>query len=562
MADASAAPGWWSDRLERWLLALAVLLGGTLSVLAALNQPYNQNEWVQIAPYDSWDPAVVTSGTRQPPLDPILGALVQHAVGVGQLQQRLVPVAAGIGSLVVMALLLRRFGLHLHGVLALWLMATAPIFLRYNAYARPYALPLFLMLLCAYAGSRWLDGDGRRWLVPAVGGALLLPLARVPEPVVFLGSSCLVLVLAGWRRWVARGRAWGLAGGFLAALASVGALTTLTLSRETTASTGSSLIDLDPGRALDRIPTGLRDLRDFLAPLYAEWFPWWPLTVLVVVVAVALPSSRRRLATTWWWLPLVLAPLVFLAAYHSVNPYPLDERHYRIRFAYFWVPPLVVLVAVTSEALSRHVRKVGAWLGPVLVAALLVSQLPMTYRVLTENDAVDVEQVAAIAEDQLPDDAVLLYDGPSPDGHWRQPFFGGPRWFDGPQPRIVTPARIAAGRATVGENAGPVHLVVLATPCVDSVACGLPHPPDRRGHRVGGHRAPRPVHRLCAHRRPGRPRRGHRGAGGARRRLRPGLGRGRRAGGRAAQGRSRPGSMKPMRRRRSPPATGRARRAC
>ncbi len=196
-----------------------------------------------------------------------------------------------------------------------------------------------------------------------------------------------------------------------------------------------------------------------------------------MVLAFALPSSRRRLVTTWWWLPLVLAPLAFLAAYHSVNPYPLDERHYRIRFAYFWVPALVVLVAVTSEAVSRHARRAAAWAGPVLVGVLLVSQLPTALRVVTENDAVDVRQVATIAEERLPDDAVVLYDGPSPDGHWRQPFFGGPRWFDGTRPRIVTPARIAAGRATVAERAGPVHLVVLDAPCVDSVACDSPDHP-------------------------------------------------------------------------------------
>src|SRR5665809_37532 len=125
MAEAPAAPGWWNDRLEQLLLALAVVVGAALSVLAAVDQPYNQNEWVQIAPYDSWDPAVVTSGTRQPPLDPILGALVQHVLGVGQLQQRVIPVMAGIGSLVVMALLLRRLGLRLHGVVAPGVMANA-----------------------------------------------------------------------------------------------------------------------------------------------------------------------------------------------------------------------------------------------------------------------------------------------------------------------------------------------------------------------------------------------------------------------------------------------------
>ena len=483
MAEPTTTPGWWTDRFERALYAVGVALGAVLAVLTALNQPYNQNEWVQIQPYDSWDPEVVTSGTRQPALDPLLGALVQHAVGVGQLQQRLVPVACGILSLVLMALLLRRLGLHVHGVVALWFMATAPVFLRYSAYARPYALPLLLMLLCAYAGSRWLDGGGRGWLVVSVGGALLLPLARVPEPVAFLGSAALILVLAGWRRWLIRARAWWLGGGILAVLASVGALTVLELGSQTAAGSGNSLIDLDLGRALDRVPTGLQDLSDFVAPLYGEWFPWWPLTLLFVVLAVALPSSRHRLttrrwiSTTWWWLPLVLAPLAFLVAYHSVNPFPLDQRHYRIRFAYFWVPSLVVVVAVTSEAVSRHARKAAAWAGPALAAVLLVSQLPSSYEVVTENDAVDVQQVAAIAEDRLPPDAVLIYDGPSPDGHWRQPFFGGPRWFAGPHARVVTSTKMAAGRAAIGGAAGPIYLVVLDAPCVDSVACDSPDRP-------------------------------------------------------------------------------------
>ncbi len=95
MAEAATTPGWWNDRLEKLLYAVGIALGGVLAVLTALNQPYNQNEWAQIQPYDSWDPAVVTGGTRQPPLDPLLGALVQHLTGVGQLQQRIVPIVCG-----------------------------------------------------------------------------------------------------------------------------------------------------------------------------------------------------------------------------------------------------------------------------------------------------------------------------------------------------------------------------------------------------------------------------------------------------------------------------------
>lgn len=462
---------WWSDRLELVLHGVAVLLGGVLAVLTALNQPYNQNEWVQIAPYDSWDPAVVTSGTRQPPLDPILGSLVQHAVGVGHLQQRIVPIACGVGLMVVMAALLRRLRLGPHGVLALFVMATAPVFLRFAAYTRPYALPAFLMLLCVWAATRWLDTGRRRWLVAAVVAGFLLPLSRVPEPVVFLGSSVVLLVLAGWRRWLPRREAWWLGGGWLLALVSVGATSALALGSHTAKRTGRSLIDLDPGNALARLPTGLRELRDYVLPLYADWFPWWPVTVLVVVLALALPTSRRNLLRTWWWWPLLLAPLAFLVAYHTVNPFPLDVRHYRIRFAYFWIPPLVVLVALASQAVARSWRRAGAWAGPLLVVALLVSQLPTTWRVLTDNDTVDLGQAAATIERELPADAVVIYDGPAPIGYWRQPFFGSSRLFEGPHARVVTPNRIAAGRVDVGAAAGPVHLLLLDSTCVNSVAC-------------------------------------------------------------------------------------------
>lgn len=484
MSETTAAPGWWNDRLERLLLALGVLLGAGLSVRAAVNQPYNQNEWAQIAPYDSWNPGVVTSGTRQPPLDPLLGALAQHAFGTGQLQQRVVPVLAGIGSLILVGLLLYRLRLHIHGTVALWFMATAPLFLRYNAYTRPYALPLMLMLLCAYAGSRWLDDDDgrRRWLVAAVGASFLLPLTRVPEPVVFLASSVLLLLVGGWRHWLPRRRARQLAGGMVVAMVSVGAVSIIRLSGATATRTGQSIIDLDPGRAVDRLPTGMRELWNFVLPLYGDWFPWWPMTLLVIGLALLLPGSRRILTSnlrgTWWWLPLVLGPLVFLMAYHTVNPYPLDERHYRMRFAYFWVPSLTVLVALASYGLNTVLRRAGVWVGPLLVAALVASQLPMTAYVLTRNDTIDVAAAASLVERELPNDALVIYDGPSRVGYWRQPFFGGSRYFeDEDHPRVLAnTTKIAGGSIRVAEDAGPVYLLLIDGACVSTVACDAPEP--------------------------------------------------------------------------------------
>ena len=460
-------------RAERFGYPAAVALGAALMVITAINQPYNQNEWAQIATYDSWDPRVVASGTRQPPLDPLLGALVQHLLGVGQLQQRLVPVLCGVGSMLLMVGLLRRLRLGDAGVLALFFMATSPLFLRYSAYIRPYALPVFLLLLAAYAGTRWLDKRRRRWLVTAVAAAFLLPLSRVPEPVAFLLTSALVLGIIGWRTPDLRRRTWSLAGGFLVALVTVGAVTTVALSHEPT-STGQPLIDLNPVHALHRLPHGLHELRVFVLPLYADWFPWWPLTVLVVLVAALVPLSRRTLLHTWYWLPLVVGPLAFLVAYHSVNTFPLVIREYRPRFAYFWLPSLTVLVAVAAHAVGQARLRHARWVGLGLVGVLLVSQLPTTWKVLTTNHAADVGEAAAVIQDVVPDDGVVIYDGPSPIGFWRQPFFGTPRYFTGDHAKVVNAWSIAGGKEGVTKADGPVYLLVLAGRCVYSVACDAP----------------------------------------------------------------------------------------
>jgi hypothetical protein len=91
-----------------WGYLSAVVTGSILIVITGLHQPLNQNEIQQIRPYGSMDVHAIVSATRQPPLDPLVGALLQAVLGKGLWQQRLLPILAGIGSLVFLALLLRR----------------------------------------------------------------------------------------------------------------------------------------------------------------------------------------------------------------------------------------------------------------------------------------------------------------------------------------------------------------------------------------------------------------------------------------------------------------------
>ncbi|MBA2528356.1 MAG: glycosyltransferase family 39 protein, partial [Euzebyales bacterium] len=135
-----------------------MVVGTALIVCAGWRQPYNQNELQQLNVYGADTIAEIVGGTRQPPLDPLLGAGVQRLAGVGQLQQRLVPMLAGAGTLIVLSAVFLRAGMGAAGAAGVWLLATAPLMVRYSAYARPYALPVLLMVLLVYFTQRWLAG--------------------------------------------------------------------------------------------------------------------------------------------------------------------------------------------------------------------------------------------------------------------------------------------------------------------------------------------------------------------------------------------------------------------
>lgn len=470
-----------APRLRAVVDVLVVLAGGALIWLTALQQPYNQNEWVQVEPYGS-DLRSAVSGTRQPPLDPLLGALVQRLVGVGQIEQRLVPVLSGVGTLALVTVLVRRWRLGWGGTLGVVFLATAPLFVRYSAYARPYALPLFLMVACAAVGTRWLETGRYRWLVLATVLAAALPLARVPEPTVFLTTGVLALFVAGTvERWPLT-RAWALGAALLLGLVTSGTAMLLALLAQTSTSQGQSLVD--PLGVLDRFGPALTAVQQSVLPLYAEWFPWWPLTLAVVGLALVVGSTRRQLLGSWWWLPLVAGTLVFLAAFLLVVPEGL--RDYRVRFAYFLTPALAVVVAVVARwGLSR-----AWWLRvPVvgLVTALVVSQLPLTRWVLTEDEAVDFQRAGAVLAEEVPADSLVVLDGPGPVGTWRQAFIGRGRGYLPAGHHVVTANQLTRTRLEDLSATAPVYLLVMDAACTSNVACS-DAPDDDWDGRLEGYR--------------------------------------------------------------------------
>ena len=458
--------------LDPWWYVGAVVMGAVLCVLAALNQPFNQNELKQMRPYGSNDLSKITSGTRQPPLDPLLGSLVQHLLGEGQLRQRLVPVLAGIGMLVVMGLLLYRLGVGLAGAFGLWVMATAPLLVRYSAYTRPYALPLFLSVLFVYAAQRWLDDRSKGWLALAALAAAAVPLSRVPEPTIFLATTAATFA---WMAW--RGRlAWSQAGPLVAIPVGALALVGYPMYRSL-AGQSENIWDPSPSGVIDRFPGGVHEILTGLLPLLSTWMPWWPLTALVIIASLVIPDVRRRLLRWWFVWPLLAAPVVFVLAYHFLNPFPFDIRPYRPRMAMFFVPGIGLMVV----ALASTVAEASAWSGrarigvAAFLAATLVGQLPGTASVLLENEAADFEQAAYVLTHELPSDAIVLYDTASPIGRWHQPFTAKIRYM-GRKPYVGQVSKLATAPQSVPEN-GPVYLLFLDSECAFSVVCDEPPAP-------------------------------------------------------------------------------------
>jgi hypothetical protein len=443
----------------------AVGVGSVLMVAAAINQPYNQNELQQMAPYGSDSIGRIINGTRQPPLDPLLGALVQHLLGEGQLRQRLVPVVAGIGTLVLMSLLLRRLGMGGAGAFGVWVLATAPLMVRYSAYTRPYALPLFLMMVFVYAAQRWLDDRRqRRWLVLTAAAAAAMLFTRLPEPTVFLVTTAAVLAWFAHRGRYSWSQAWPLVAISIGALVLVGYPEFQSLS-------SAGVADLSPAGIASRFGSGMHKVATFVLPLLASWLPWWPVTLLVIVTAVVLSMARRQLARWWFFWPALMPPVAFVFAYELTTAFNI--LRYRPHFAYFFLPAYVLVVVALARALKdpgAMSQRLRVGVG-VLLGAALLSQLPATANALLNNEAADYGQAADVLTHDIPADAIVLYDNPNPAGMWRAQFLSEPRYM-GTSPLVIAVRNLARYPRELPAQ-GPVYVLVLDSQC-GTVVCDFP----------------------------------------------------------------------------------------
>jgi hypothetical protein len=449
-------------RTGLWWYAPPIAVGTLLILWAAWFQPYHQNELLQISTYGADSFSDMVGATKPPPeLDQILGGYVQHLLGPGDLRQRLVELLAGIGTLLFTAGILRRLRLGPPGTVGLWFLALSPLFIRYSAYARPYSVPLMLMVAFVYVVLRWHDRPRWGWLLAVGIVAAALPLARVTESSIFLALAAVSLLIQGlWKRmpWA---RVWPI----LAVIAGALLAVALPLTRIAEAEFGETA-NTNPLAAITDVGPQATRLFTFFPQVLALVFPWWPLVLAAVLTAFVVPVSRRAIVGWWATVPLLGTGLLWAIVFHlTVTANPDSGFVYRDRMAYFFVPGVsfvLAFLAAGAAQIAGSQRVLGRLLFAVPVVAV-VSQLPMTFEIATTKQEPDWQIGAAIVKDE-PRDAFVVFDHPRPPGAWRQKYYAYPRYLNPENRRLASVSAlgpIEKEATRPGREVGDINVVLL-----------------------------------------------------------------------------------------------------
>jgi len=369
-------------------------------LVAAAEEPYHFDELKQVSIYalPMADVLEASSLLEQPPLDVMLNSLAQKTLlGVGDVRQRFLSVVFGIGSLILIALLSVRAKFTSAGtVMAMGVMALTPLAIGLTAYARPYALPLFLSLGFLWLSDVWIR-DGRGWsFALLVVVALLLPWTRLVEPAILLVSMAVVaLVFLVRRENPTRSVA-------LLSVSAVGIagsiVVTLMLSEELSDRTAFGTDFLDRiGRIFTDVP-----------PTIPMVFPYWSILVGLVLVGLFYRPTRTLLKPLWWWWVLVATSLGFVAAFFVATP---ASQPFAARYMFTLIPTIAVLTgAVVSGVLASNAHWVLRYTSVGLALVAVLWGAAGTWHELTTHSRADWKAASRVLMEDLPEGTMIIYD--------------------------------------------------------------------------------------------------------------------------------------------------------
>jgi hypothetical protein len=435
-----------------WLVASGLgLLLLTLSLgLAVLDEPYHIDELRQVSYYDLTFSEVAESALTQdqPPLDYWIGKAIRLIIGrPSDAGERLPAAAFSLAAALGISGLLFWSGRLSVVWVPLSIAGLSPLFLAFGAYARPYALPLALMVGFIVSADWW--RRARRWpaLLFTFLTASVLPLSRTVEPLLFLAA---VSVLLGSLLIVNRSERWAMpvliasGVGLVVAVPITRLLSTATADFQSESLNDISVVGHRWQEAFGVIASGM--------PLGLVM-----LGVSVIIAAFVVRQLFRRGPTDmWWFLPLLTTPIasVFLFGLVANPGVPFFER-----YGFFFVLPLAAGVALASARLearttSRTLRL--AVLG-MLAVSLFALGVPATVRALSTTQIPDYRAAALAVNDELAGGTVVLYDDGTTVEEYRNPYFpGSPRYTYG------LPVRESSTVARFGQPLEDGPLVVLS----------------------------------------------------------------------------------------------------
>ncbi|SFH04638.1 Dolichyl-phosphate-mannose-protein mannosyltransferase [Actinopolymorpha cephalotaxi] len=302
-----------------------------------------------------------------PPAWLLLERLVTTAFGTGERAYRLIPLLAGCATLVLVALLARKFVRHTWtAAIPVLALATLPQLVFYSAQAKQYTTDMLLVTGLLLLGVGMLRGEPSRRREVAWYALIAI------GPWFSHGFMLAAPLLAAWVGFVQ----WR--GGVRSLLGQLARLAVPGVSLLLAALWARHLTSLAPDFAWYWKP--FMRVGDRGRFLHWNRFLWedfgirelgfdrpWALVLLAVpVLGLAAACARRWSRST---APLLVLPLITAYAFALVSMYPFGRR-----LVLFCVPGVLVLAGIAVDALVDGVRRLApSWAAQVVGLAVVLA---------------------------------------------------------------------------------------------------------------------------------------------------------------------------------------------
>ncbi len=456
-----------SERGALVLVVVVTLLAFGLRIWHLDTEPLHVDEIRQVTDVQAplGDIVELAYGSQQPPLDYLIGKAVVTIFPATDSVQRFPAVLFGTASVGLIGLVLVRQGHRVAAIFAAFFMAISPLLVELSQYARPYALPIFMVIATIAVYQHWQLGS-RGWrtgLLFALVASLAL-LSRASMPMIALAGLGAVALIKGLAATpitrpmrLIRSDLLGL-GVLPAVFVGVWIPHALYLTSRT-----DPLSDCWTCGKWGRLADAVENFGTFgeraIRPSSLAFLLLGSLLVLIF------PKVRAALAdTALIWAPLVIVAPGFALLQAFVLP---ASTFYAYRYAAFLPAGLAVYLAIAVSALlggigqERKMLRLTATLVVLVVAGSMAIEMLSTVKTQAQTQALaDWRSTAAYIESIEGEGDVIVSIDTRP--FFPESMFGfmaAPRYYDGPS-TYVSPAR-AIDHPEWAIDAGRYHFVLF-----------------------------------------------------------------------------------------------------